>query len=101
MKSGFPARGIISCKNTPTEALQDYVDYKINDAMKDQQSYIKDTKHVLQKVHKLNEANKITENINLVTADFENMYGKMPFHLSKEGIVEYCKKNKIENTKEI
>ena len=93
MKSGFPARGIISCKNTPTEALQDYVDYKINASMKDQDSYIKDTKHVLKKIYKLNEEGKITKGVNLITADFENMYGKMLFHLSKEGIVEYCKKN--------
>ena len=28
----------------------------------------------------------------MVTADFENMYGKMPLHLSTEGIRNFCQK---------
>ena len=35
MRAGFPARGIVSCKNTPTEALQDYVDFLVNPSMRE------------------------------------------------------------------
>ena len=91
MKTGFPARGIISCRNTLTEALQDYVDFLVNPAMKQHKSYIKDTKHALQLMEKANEEGLVTDNINLVTADFENMYGKMPLDLSKKGVLaSYC-----------
>ena len=86
MSNGYPARGIISCRNTPTEALQDYVDFLVNPAMKDQKSFIKDTKHALQIIKKANEEGKVTDETNLVTADFENMYGKMPLELSKAGV---------------
>ena len=91
MSTGFPARGIISCRKTPTEALQDYVDFLVNPAMKQHQSYIKDTKHALQLIKKANEEGKVTDDTNLVTADFENMYGKMPLQLSKAGVqASYC-----------
>ena len=100
MKAGFPATGIISCKNTPTEALQDYVDFLVNPAMKKQQSYIKDTKHVLQKVQHLNEEGKLNDQVNLVTADFQNMYGKVPLELSTEGIREFCQKEGFNEEKD-
>ena len=48
MSNGFPARGIISCNKSPTESLQDFMDFKLNPSMKELKSYIKDTKHVLQ-----------------------------------------------------
>ena len=35
---------------------------------------------------------KITENTNIVSADFENMYCKMPLQLSTEGIRHFCQK---------
>lgn len=89
MSSGFPARGIISCNKTPTESLQDFVDFKCNPAMRALDSYIKDTKHLLQMIEKWNKEGLINENINLVTADMENMYGNMPLELSKQGIIEY------------
>ena len=90
MKKGFPARGIVSCRNTPTEALQDYVDFLVNPSMKKQISFVKDTKHVLQKIHLINEDGKVTKETNLVSADFENMYCKMPIQLSTEGIQNFC-----------
>ena len=86
LSNGFPARGIISCKRTPTESLQDYVDFVLNSGMKKLPSFLKDTKHVLQKLHERNERGPIEEEINLVTADFENMYGLMPLELSKKGV---------------
>ena len=86
MSTGYPARGIISYKDTPTEALQDYVDFLTNPSMREQKSYIRDTKHALQIIKKSNEEGRVTENTNLVTADFENMYGKMPLELSKAGV---------------
>ena len=73
MSAGFPARGIISCRKTPTESLQDFVDFLLNPRMKQLPSFLQDTKHVLQKLHNRNE-----EETNFVTADFKNMYGLMP-----------------------
>ena len=40
------------------------------------------------------EEGRVTEDTNLVTADFENMYGKMPLNLSKAGVREnYCQQD--------
>ena len=78
MSSGFPARGIISCNNSATESLQDFVDFKCNPAMRALKSYIKDTKHLLQIIEKWNTEGLITENMSLITADMQNMYGNMP-----------------------
>ena len=86
MAAGFPARGIISCRNTPTESLQDYVDFILNPGMRKLPSFLQDTKHVLQKFHLRNEDGPIEQDTNLITADFENMYGLMPLELSKRGV---------------
>ena len=80
--------GLYGIKDHTKEALQDYVDFLVNPAMKQHQSYIKDTKHALQLIKKANEDGKVTDDTNLVTADFENMYGKMPLKLSKRGVIE-------------
>ena len=47
---GFHSRGIVSCNNTPTEALQDYSEMMVSLGMKNLISFRKDTKHVLQKI---------------------------------------------------
>ena len=73
MSSGFPARGIISCNNSATESLQDFVDFKCNPAMRALKSYIKDTKHLLQIIEKWNTEGLITENMSLITADMQNI----------------------------
>ena len=89
MSKGFPARGIISCNKTPTEALQDFIDFKVNPAMKSLKSYLKDTKHFIQVIEKANEDGKVSEDVALVTADISNMYMNMPLALSERGIREY------------
>ena len=71
MSEGFPARGIISCNKTPTEALQDFIDFKTNPAMKTLKSFMKDTKHFIQIVEQIEE---VTDDVNIVTADIDNMY---------------------------
>ena len=43
------------CNKSPTESVQDFVDFKYNPAMKALLSYIKDTKHILQIIKKWNE----------------------------------------------
>ena len=94
MSTGYPSRGIISCRDTPTEALQDYVDFLTNPSMRNQKSYIRDTKRALQLIKESNEEGRVTEYTNLVTADFENMYGKMPLDLSTAGVREnYCQQD--------
>ena len=85
MSSGFAARGIVSCNKSPTESLQDVIDFKCNPAMSAKESYIKDTKHILQKVEEWNEEG-VDDDIAIVTADIENMYGNTPLELSKYGI---------------
>ena len=95
MSEGFPARGIISCNNTPTEALQDYIDFKVNPAMKGLKSYLKDTKHFVQVLEEANRTEMITDDVSIITADIDNMYGNMPLELSNQGIVEYCNSRTI------
>ena len=40
-------------------------------------------------IEKWNTEGFITDNVSLITADMENMYGNMPLELSKQGIKEY------------
>ena len=61
MASGFPARGIISCNKSPTESLQDFVDFKCNQSMRNLGSYIKDTKDFLKIIEKKNTEGFINE----------------------------------------
>ena len=82
-------RGIISCKNSPTEALPDYVDFKLNPSMKKMKSYIKDNKHVIQILEEANESEIVNEGVKIVTADIDNMYGNMPLELSEWGVKTY------------
>lgn len=82
-------RGIISCKNSPTEALQDYVDFKLNPSMKKMKSYIKDNKLVIQILEEANESGIVNEGLKIVTADIDNMYGNMPLELSEWGVKTY------------
>ena len=102
MSEGFPARGIISCNKTPTEALQDFIDFKTNPAMKSLPSFMKDTKHFIQIVEEVEE---VTDDVSIVTADIDNMYMKMPLELSEQGIREYFDKQNSDgnemNTDEI
>ena len=70
ISEGFPARGIISCRNTPTESLQDFIDFQLSQGMKVLPSYLKDTKHVLQKLHLRNEKGEVSDHCNLVTGKY-------------------------------
>ena len=96
MSKGFKSRGIIATNGTPTEALQDWLDFKINPAMRKLPSYLKDPKHFIQKITNLNESGKIAEQTNVVSADLENMYGNMPLEVSKTGVKNFLKEGKIE-----
>jgi hypothetical protein len=44
---------------------------------------------LLQTIENVNEEGLVDENVNIVTADMESMYAKMPLELSKQGISEY------------
>ena len=44
---------------------------------------------MLQQLHNRNAKVEISDDVNLVTADFENMFGLMPFALSKRGCNKY------------
>ena len=57
---------------------------------------MQDKKHVLKKLHEINEAGPIEEQTNLITADFWNMYGLMPLELSKKGVKKYLESRRAE-----
>ena len=55
----------------------------------------------------MDEDGKINDQVNLVNADFQNIYGKVPLELSTEGIRKFCQKegfndeNEKPNTDEV
>ena len=84
----FPARGINSIKNTPTERLGDYGDFIVNPGMKSLPTYLRDTKHTLQLIEEKNEEG-IPKTAKFLTADIEAMYPNMLMNLCETGISEY------------
>ena len=67
--NGFPARGIVSGNNTPTESLQDYCEMLVNPGMQALPTYIKDSKQFIQIIEQINEKGPLKDTTNLVTAD--------------------------------
>ena len=84
--NGFPARGIVSGNNTPTESLQDYCEMLVNPGMQALPTYIKDSKQFIQIIEQINEKGPLKDTTNLVTADMEGMYPNMPLDLSEKGV---------------
>ena len=84
----FPARGINSIKNTPTERLGDYGDFIVNHGMRNLPTFLRDTKNALQLIEEKNEEG-IPKNANFLTADIEAMYPNMPMDQCEIGIREY------------
>ena len=54
-KEGFPIRGIISGRGSPTERLGGLVEHFLQPGMTSLPSFLKDTKHVLQIIEDINE----------------------------------------------
>ena len=85
--NGFPLRGIISGRGSPTERLSGFVDFFLQPGMKQLPSFLQDTKHLLQIIDEINQ--KILEEevsldgVALVTLDVESMYNNMPEELAR------------------
>ena len=89
---GWPTREIISGSGSSTERISSLVNHLLSPGMQNLQSYIKDTKHLLQLTHYLNEeleaGNMDLENMAFLTLDVKALYPSMPKTLGREA----CKK---------
>ena len=80
-ENGYPSRGIISGIQAPTERLSGFLDHFLQPGMKNLETFLQDTKHMLQLIEGVNE--KIDggefslEGVGLVTLDLEKMYNNI------------------------
>ena len=76
-EQGFPVRGIISARGSPTERLAGFVDYFLQGGMKELPSFLQDTKHTLQVISAINDridhGDLSLDGVGLVTMDVESM----------------------------
>ena len=90
---GFPLRGIVSGCGAPTERLSGFVDFFLQDGMKNLNTFLEDTKHTLQIIEDLNEkieAGEVSlEGVALVSLDVDSMYNNMSEDLGTEACREY------------
>ena len=68
----------MSVKDTAIERLCDFVDFKVKKGMQALQSYLKDTKSLLQMIDQQNKAGPIPDDVNWLSADMKSMYQNMP-----------------------
>ncbi|XP_060556022.1 uncharacterized protein LOC132716717 [Ruditapes philippinarum] len=80
-KPNNPGRPIVSACGSPTEKLSEFVDHFLQPLARKVPSYIKDTRHFLEKIHKLN---NVPKDAFLVTIDVTALYTNIPH---KEGIL--------------
>ncbi len=74
-KPGNPGRPIISANECPTELISNYVDHHINKYVKDMPTYLRDTKHLLNKLADLTD---LPTGSILVTIDVCALYTSIP-----------------------
>ena len=70
----FIGRPIISGNGSPTEQISEFVDYFLLPIVKRQETYVKDTNHIIS----LLEATQLPENVLLATLDVVSMYTNTP-----------------------
>ena len=75
-----PGRPIVSANNSPTERISAFVDYFLQPTIPKQQSYVKDTTHLLQKLRNIK---NIPPGTLLVSLDVSSLYTNIP---NKEAI---------------
>ena len=90
---GFPLRGIVSGCGAPTERLSGFVDFFLQDGMKNLETFLEDTKHTLQIIEDLNDkidAGEVSlEGVALVSLDVDSMYNNMSEELGTQACREY------------
>ena len=84
--NGFPLRGIISSRGSPTERISGFVDIFLQPCMKQLLSFLQDTKHLLQIIEEINQKSLEEEvsldGVALVTLDADSMYNNIPEELA-------------------
>ena len=92
-EQGFPVRGIISGVGGPTERLAGFIDHFLQPGMKKLGSFLKDTKHTLQIIEKINEKidrGELTlDGVSLVSLDVEKMYNNITKELGTKAAKNY------------
>ena len=92
-ENGFPIRGIISGRGSPTEKLSGFVDYFLQPGMEKIESFLKDTKHTLQIVEDINEKIMKKEftldGVALVTLDVVSMYNNITEDLGMGAVKDF------------
>ena len=73
-----PGRPIVSGNGCPTEKISEFVDFFLNPLSKTFPSYIKDTNHFLQKIHRLK---KVPKGTFLFSLDIESLYTNIKHHI--------------------
>ena len=80
-ETGFPIRGIISGIGGPTERVAGFLDHFLQPGMKNLETFLQDTKHMLQLIEGVNdliENGEVSlEGMGLVTLDLEKMYNNI------------------------
>ena len=103
-ENGYPLRGIISGTGGPTERLASFVDYFLQQGMKELPSFLQDTKHVLQIIEEVNskvEKDQLSlDGVALVTLDVESMYNNMTEELAGNASKDYLQNGRGANVSE-
>ena len=96
LEKGFPIRGIISGRGSPTEKLSGFIEHFLQPGMASLPSFLKDTKHVLQLIEEINEkidgGEVCLDGVGLITLDVEKMYNTMTEDLALGGTKTYLEK---------
>ncbi|KAJ8030592.1 Neutral cholesterol ester hydrolase 1 [Holothuria leucospilota] len=79
-------RPVISGSGSPIERLSEFVDFFINPAMQNLDSYIRDTKHVLNIIKEINDSGPLPQGTMMFTIDVKSMYPSMPRSLGVEAV---------------
>ena len=73
-KTKFDIRPLINCANSTTSPLSKTIDFILKPIMAKHLTYLKDSQHLIQKIHNLN----LQPNTELLTADFSSLYTNIP-----------------------
>jgi hypothetical protein len=102
--NGFPLRGIVSGCGAPTERLSSFVDHHLQEGMVKVDSFLQDTKHILQVIEELNEkveqGDLNLEGVALVSLDVENMYNNMSAELGTGASKEFLESRPTQTNEE-
>ena len=101
-ENGFPIRGIISGRGSPTERLSGFIDHFLQPGMKSLGTFLKDTKHTLQIISRLNDqienGDLSLDGVNLVSLDVNKMYNNITENLGKSACEKYLQSRPVLST---